>query len=242
MGRYSGDLTWLTARPIAHRGYHDMNNEVWENTLSAFDRAIEKNFSIECDLQLANDGVPVVFHDDDLSRLCGLKDDVRLLTSQELAMKRIGRTKDAIPTLKKLLDRVAGQVPIVLELKGRKDEDDGFVGAVLEELEDYDGKVAIMSFDHWLLEELIELDCPYPVGLTAEGVREEKFAEHEAMMKLGLDFVSYGILHMPNRFVTEIRQGGTPVITWTVRTPDMRERSEQQADQMTFEGFDPDAA
>ncbi|HCK61228.1 MAG TPA: glycerophosphodiester phosphodiesterase, partial [Gemmatimonadetes bacterium] len=87
MGRYSGDLTWLTARPIAHRGYHDMNNEVWENTLSAFDRAIEKNFSIECDLQLANDGVPVVFHDDDLSRLCGLKDDVRLLTSQELAMK-----------------------------------------------------------------------------------------------------------------------------------------------------------
>jgi len=242
MGRYSGDLTWLTARPIAHRGYHDMNNEVWENTLSAFDRAIEKNFSIECDLQLANDGVPVVFHDDDLSRLCGLKDDVRLLTSQELAMKRIGRTKDAIPTLKKLLDRVAGQVPIVLELKGRKDEDDGFVGAVLEELEDYDGKVAIMSFDHWLLEELIELDCPYPVGLTAEGVREEKFAEHEAMMKLGLDFVSYGILHMPNRFVTEIRQGGTPVITWTVRTPDMRERSEPQADQMTFEGFDPDAA
>jgi len=242
MGRYSGDLTWLTARPIAHRGYHDMNNEVWENTLSAFDRAIEKNFSIECDLQLANDGVPVVFHDDDLSRLCGLKDDVRLLTSQELAMKRIGRTKDAIPTLKKLLDRVAGQVPIVLELKGRKDEDDGFVGAVLEELEDYDGKVAIMSFDHWLLEELIELDCPYPVGLTAEGVREEKFAEHEAMMKLGLDFVSYGILHMPNRFVTEVRQGGTPVITWTVRTPDMRERSEQQADQMTFEGFDPDAA
>ncbi|MAZ84798.1 MAG: glycerophosphodiester phosphodiesterase [Hoeflea sp.] len=242
MGRYSGDLTWLTARPIAHRGYHDMNNEVWENTLSAFDRAIEKNFSIECDLQLANDGVPVVFHDDDLSRLCGLKDDVRLLTSQELAMKRIGRTKDAIPTLKKLLDRVAGQVPIVLELKGRKDEDDGFVGAVLEELEDYDGKVAIMSFDHWLLEELIELDCPYPVGLTAEGVREEKFAEHEAMMKLGLDFVSYGILHMPNRFVTEVRQGGTPVITWTVRTPDMRERSEPQADQMTFEGFDPDAA
>ncbi|TDH36173.1 glycerophosphodiester phosphodiesterase [Pseudohoeflea suaedae] len=242
MGRYRGDLNWLTARPIAHRGYHDMNNEVWENTLSAFDRAIERDFAIECDLQLACDGVPVVFHDDDLSRLCGLQDDVRLLTSQELAMKRIGRTKDAIPTLGKLLDRAAGRVPIVLELKGRKGEDDGFVGAVLEELEDYDGPVAIMSFDHWLLEELVELDCPYPVGLTAEGIREEKFAEHEQMMKLGLDFVSYGILHMPNRFITEARRAGTPVITWTVRTPDMRERTEQEADQMTFEGFDPDAA
>ena len=242
MGRYSGDLTWLTARPIAHRGYHDMNNEVWENTLSAFDRAIEKNFSIECDLQLANDGVPVVFHDDDLSRLCGLKDDVRLLTSQELAMKRIGGTSDAIPSLRVMLDRVAGRVPIVFELKGRKDEDDGFAGAVLEELENYEGHVALMSFDTWLLEELIELDCPYPVGLTAEGVREEKFVEHEKAMALSLDFVSYGILHMPNRFVTGIRKNGTPVITWTVRTPDMRQRTEEEADQMTFEGFDPDTA
>ena len=52
MGRYTGDLNWLTARPIAHRGYHDMNNTVWENTLSAFDRAIAHDFSIECDLGL----------------------------------------------------------------------------------------------------------------------------------------------------------------------------------------------
>ena len=241
MGRYKGDLSWLTARPIAHRGYHDMNKTVWENTLSAFDRAIEHGFSIECDLQLANDGVPVVFHDDDLSRLCGLNDDVRLLTSRELGLKRIGGTADTVPSLRSLLDRAAGRVPLVLELKGRKDEDDGFAGAVLEELEGYKGHVALMSFDPWLLADLVELDCPRPVGLTAEGVREEKFREHEAAMALGLDFVSYAILHMPNRFISGLRENGTPVITWTVRTPDMRARTEAEADQMTFEGFDPDA-
>jgi len=49
-------LDWLTERPIAHRGYHDMNRQVWENTQAAFLRAVEAGFTIECDLQLAADG------------------------------------------------------------------------------------------------------------------------------------------------------------------------------------------
>ena len=61
-------LAWLTERPVAHRGYHDMNKEVWENTLSAFSRAIDAGFAIECDLHYASDSVPVVFHDDEIGR------------------------------------------------------------------------------------------------------------------------------------------------------------------------------
>ncbi len=44
-------FNWLTERPIAHRGYHDLNRAVWENTLSAFARAADAGFAIECDLQ-----------------------------------------------------------------------------------------------------------------------------------------------------------------------------------------------
>ena len=40
-------LSWLTAQPVAHRGYHDLNKAVWENTLSAFSRAVEAGFAIE---------------------------------------------------------------------------------------------------------------------------------------------------------------------------------------------------
>jgi glycerophosphoryl diester phosphodiesterase len=69
-------VEWITRNPIAHRGYHDMNNKVWENTLPAFERAAEAGFTIECDLQLSADGEVLIFHDDGLQRLCGIKGDI----------------------------------------------------------------------------------------------------------------------------------------------------------------------
>ncbi len=232
-------LAWLTERPVAHRGYHDMNRDVWENTLSAFSRAIEAGFAIECDLHYASDGVPVVFHDDDLQRVCNLPGEVRERTSAELGLLSIGGTKDKIPTLKQLLQLCGGKVPLVLELKGREGDDEGFAESVLEVLEGYEGHVALMSFDHWLLKDLKALDAPYPVGLTAEGNKPETFFQHDEAMHLGLDFISYFVGHLPNPFITAQRQRGIPVITWTVRDEAARKHTFANADQMTFEGFDP---
>lgn len=231
---------WIKDVPVAHRGFHDMNKTVWENTLSAFSRAIDAGFAIECDIQLSSDSVPVVFHDHDLQRLCSLAGEVRERSAGELGMMSIGGTADRIPTLKKMLDLVRGQVPLVIELKGiDAEQDDGFVESVLEVLEGYQGKVALMSFDYHLLRALKSVDCPYPVGLTAEGVRPEQFEAHVEAMALGLDFVSYAVAHLPNSFITGLRENGTPVITWTVRDEIMRAQTYTYADQMTFEGFDP---
>ena len=236
------NAAWIKELPVAHRGYHDLNHAVWENTLSAFSRAVEAGFAIECDLHYASDGVPVIFHDEDLERLCNLKGDVRERTSQELGLIAIGGTKDKVPTLKQLLALVQGKVPLVLELKGREADDEGFAEAVLEVLEGYEGKVALMSFDHWLLKDLKELGAPYPVGLTANGNTAEEYATHEKAMELGLDFISYYYADLPNSFISRQRDKGIPVITWTVRDEDARKRTFENADQMTFEGFDPRAA
>ncbi|CAH0340608.1 glycerophosphodiester phosphodiesterase [Rhizobium sp. CECT 9324] len=233
-------VDWIKDVPVAHRGFHDMNKTVWENTLSAFARAIDAGFAIECDIQLSSDSVPMVFHDHDLRRLCSLAGEVRERTAGELGMMSIGGTADRIPTLKKMLDLVKGQVPLVIELKGiDAEQDDGFVEGVIEVLEGYQGKVALMSFDYHLLRALKSVDCPYPVGLTAEGARPEQFEAHEEAMALGLDFVSYAVAHLPNSFITGLRENGTPVITWTVRDEIMRAQTYTYADQMTFEGFDP---
>jgi glycerophosphoryl diester phosphodiesterase len=233
------DIAWLTEHPVAHRGYHDMNKSVWENTLSAFSRAIEAGFAIECDLHYAADGVPVVFHDDDLQRVCNLPGALRDRSSQELGLLSVGGTKDRIPTLKQLLKLCDGKAPLVLELKGKVGEDDGFAEIVLEVLEGYKGHVALMSFDRWLLKDLKALNPPYPVGLTAEGHKPETFFAHDEAMQLGLDFISYFFADLPNAFITAQRQRGIPVITWTVRNEAAVSRTFEHADQMTFEGFDP---
>ena len=232
-------FAWLTALPIAHRGYHDGNRKIWENTLSAFSRAIEAGFAIECDLQYVADGVPVVFHDSDLQRLCAIKGDVRAKTSGELGLLAVGGTADKVPTLKQVLMLVDGRVPLVLELKGREGDDDGFALAVLDVLEDYAGPVALMSFDHWLLKDLKAAGTALPLGLTAEGARPETFFVHEEAMQLGLDFISYHYGHLPNPFIAKERAAGIPVITWTVRDQKAVAVTRENADQMTFEGFDP---
>ncbi|KQQ46774.1 glycerophosphodiester phosphodiesterase [Rhizobium sp. Leaf311] len=234
-------LSWLTANPVAHRGYHDQNKAVWENTLTAFSRAIEAGFAIECDLQLAADSVPVVFHDHEMSRLTGIKGDVREKTAGELGLLSVGQTKDRIPTLKQLLALCGGKVPLVLELKGRDGEgvDDGFAEAVLETLEGYEGDVALMSFDHHLLRDLKAAGSPWPIGLTAEGAQPEDFFKHDEAMQIGVDFISYAWAHLPNSFIEAQRKLGIPVITWTVRDEIGRATTYKYADQMTFEGFDP---
>ena len=235
------ELDWLTARPIAHRGYHDLNRTRWENTLSAFDAAASRGFAIECDVHLAADGTPVVFHDSELERLTGIKGNVFERTAAQLSALAIGGTGDRIPTLADMLRLVAGRVPLVIELKGIAGKDDGLVAAVGAALRAYDGKAAIMSFDHWLVRRFAA-DAPgIPAGLTAYGTRPADLEAHFSMLAHPIDFVSFGWFDLPNPFIATIRAKlGLPVITWTVRDEDGIAGTRAHADQMTFEGFDPD--
>ncbi|MBX3578040.1 MAG: glycerophosphodiester phosphodiesterase [Rhizobiaceae bacterium] len=236
------DLDWLTRRPIAHRGYHDLNKARWENTLSAFAAAVDRGFAIECDVHLSSDGIPVVFHDGELHRLTGTPGFIWQRTAAEMGALRIGRTQDHAPTLRELLDLVAGRVPLVIELKGIPGKDEGLVAAVAEQLRSYRGPAAIMSFDHWLIRAFPAQAAGIPAGLTAWGDKQHEFEAHFSMLGHGLSFVSYGVAHLPNPFISFVRTRlAMPVITWTVRDQAAVDRTVAHADQMTFEGFDPDA-
>ncbi|WP_180901628.1 glycerophosphodiester phosphodiesterase family protein [Martelella soudanensis] len=232
-------LAWLTAHPIAHRGYHDMNRAIWENTLPAFQRAIDADFAIECDIHMSADGVPMVFHDDDLERLCGRNGEIEHLTAAEARSIAVGGTTATIPALADLLDACGGKVPLVIELKASPADPAAFAEATLAALAGYDGAVALMSFDVALLSALKNAGSSRPLGLTAEGRSEEALAAHRKAFAIGLDFVSYYYDHLPNEFVAGLREKGVPVITWTVRNEEARRHTFQNADQMTFEGFDP---
>lgn len=236
------DLSWLTERPIAHRGLHDGNRLCWENTLAAFDRAVQGGFAIECDVHLSSDGVPVVFHDDTLRRLTGEDGFVWQRTAAELSALRVGGTDGRVPTLADVLARVGGKVPLVVELKGIPGHDEGLVEAVGRLLADYPGRAAIMSFDHWLIRRFRDAAPGIPGGLTAWGETEALIEAHFSMLAHELAFVSYEVAALPNRFVSFVREKlGLPVITWTVRDQAGVERTVAHADQMTFEAFLPEA-
>ena len=129
----------------------------------------------------------------------------------------------------------------MLELKGVEGADAGFAAAVAQCLKNYDGAVALMSFDHWLVEDVYR-DAPQAtLGLTAEGDDSHYEAHKTIAERCNVDFVSYGIGDLPCRFVTEFRASGRPVITWTIRSPADATKSARYADQITFEGFDPRA-
>lgn len=232
------DLSWLTARPIAHRGLHDSNKLVWENTLTAFSRAIDGNYAIECDVHLTKDGVPVIFHDGDLKRLTGETGKVHDRTSAEMQKLRIGGTKDHPPTLREMLNLIQGRVPLVIELKGDVGHDGDLVRSVAKELNGYVGHAAIMSFDHHLIRQCPEHATGIPLGLTAEGMSDKDIEAHFAMLAHGIDFVSYYIQHMPNRFISFVRERlNMPVISWTIRDDAAFKKSALEADQVTFEGI-----
>lgn len=233
-------LDWLTATPIAHRALHDGNKRCFENSLQAIQAAIDAGYSIEVDIQFANDGVPVVFHDESLNRLTKHEADTRSLNSVELGRIKLGGTADYIPTLKELLDLVDGKVGLVIELKGIEGKDAGFMKSVLDVVSSYKGKIALMSFDHWLLEDLRKLNCPYPVGLVAYGKDNEQFEIHKmAVGRHKVDFVSYNISEIPNAFTDQIKKDDIPLICWTVRDQKTADKAYQFCGQITFEGFIP---
>jgi glycerophosphoryl diester phosphodiesterase len=215
-----------------------MNRARWENTLSAFDAAILRDYAIECDVHLSADGVPVVFHDGPLGRLTGRDGSVHELTAAELAQLRVGGTDDHVPTLAEMLARVAGRVPVVIELKSAEGRDGGLVAAVAKALENYRGDAAIMSFEHRLVRRFA-LDAPgIPGGLTAEGRTLPDLERHFSMLAHPLAFVSFSVADLPNPFVAFVRENlAMPVITWTVRNAEAKAATFAHADQMTFEGF-----
>ncbi len=232
------ELSWLTARPIAHRGYHDGNKSRWENTLSAFRAAVERDYAIECDVHLSADGVPIVFHDDKLERLTGKSGFIYEKSAAQMSAMKIGGTDDHPPTLAELLSCVAGKVPLIIELKGIEGRDDGLVAKVAALLANYNGHAAIMSFDHWLIRQFRSEAPDLPAGLTACGRSDEELEAHFSMLAHDIDFVSYAVDDLPNRFVAFVRDTlKLPVITWTVRNESAKQRTYAHADQMTFEGF-----
>ncbi len=243
---------WLTERPIAHRGLHDASRGHVENSLSAADCAVVHGFAIECDVRLSADGEAVVFHDETLDRLAGRSGAVADLTAAELRSVRLKDGEDGIPTLSELLARVAGRVPVIVEIKSRFDGDLRLARRIAQILAGNEAPVAVKSFDPAVVALLREIAPERPRGIVGQSVFEggayaELSAEQRHVMSNLLhfaeslpDFLSWRVsdLFSAAPYLCRVA-AGLPVLAWTVRTDEDRHRARRHADQMIFEGFIP---
>jgi glycerophosphoryl diester phosphodiesterase len=121
--------------------------------MAAFEAALAIGAGIECDVRLSGDGEVMVFHDHDLRRLCASGLAVEANAADVLARQRLYDTNQHIPRLTDLLQRIAGRVPLLIELKCRSGNAARLAEAVAKALGDYSGRAAVMSFEpkaiHW---------------------------------------------------------------------------------------------
>ncbi len=136
----------------AHRGLH--GEGVPENSLAAFQKAVEAGYGSELDVHLLKDGGLAVFHDEKLRRVTGKEGTVEMLTTADLKDYPLSGTQETIPTFRQVLELYAGSAPLIVELKAVKGNHAVLCQAVMAELDGYSGKYCIESFDprvvYWL--------------------------------------------------------------------------------------------
>jgi glycerophosphoryl diester phosphodiesterase len=243
---------WLTARPIAHRGYHDRSRRRVENTMSAITAALARRFAVEIDLRLTGDEQVVGFHDSTLERLTEGHGRVDGLTLTALRTIRLHDSDDRIPTLDEILEEVAGRTPLVLELKSERSRGGHLENAVARSLAGYAGPVAVMSFDPRSVSAMRHLAPHLPRGLVADRFASEEWPSLSACERFAGQhlltavyvlphFIAYDIAALPASAPLALRHFfGLPLLTWTVKTPAERTVANRWADQIIFEDFDPD--
>lgn len=235
--------TWLISKPIAHRGLHDGNIKIPENSLSAFAKAIKENYPIELDIQIIGDGTVIVFHDYDLKRICGVSKKVKTLTKETLGEYVLFKTDQKIPTLQDVFDLVQGQVPILIELK-TKSLGKHLEKNVLQLLKNYIGDVALQSFNRSSVKWLSRHTNIYPVGQLSEPSLaiwpiNHLFNHRQLNTQMRPDFIAYDIDDLPNKRITYFKNTGTPILLWTVRSQSQIEEHQAVFDTVIFEGFIP---
>jgi glycerophosphoryl diester phosphodiesterase len=244
-------LDWLTARAIAHRGLHDGVTAI-ENTISAFRAAIDGGYAIETDVQLTADGEAMVHHDFALGRLTLGSRQLAAMTAAGLKEVPFRTTADRMMTLGELCDFVAGRVPLVIELKSRFDGDLKLAKRAAEVVKACAGPCALMSFDPAPVAALREMAPDVPRGIVAERHYEDsEWRQLTSAQKRSLAFLLHGLRTQPHFIAYHVKDLPSPgpwiaryvlrrpLLTWTVRTGEDRQRAKTWANQMIFEGFRP---
>lgn len=240
--------------PLAHRGLHNPEKGIAENSRGGFLAAIDAGYGIELDLQLSADGEAMVFHDYSLDRLTHKNGPIQMQSAESLQNTPLKVGGETIPTLLDVLDTVKGRVPLLIEIK----DQDGALGPGVGKLErracevltEYRGQFAIMSFNPHSVQQCAGFLPDQPRGLTTGDfnteewqlipkARAEMLSEIPDFDRTKSCFISHKWINLDTAPVTALKDRDIPVLCWTVRSSTDETKAREVANNITFEGYLP---
>ena len=244
------DVSMLHGVHYAHRGLHDNQSDAPENSMAAFRKAVEGGYGIELDVQLTADGVPVVFHDEWMQRVCGTEHRVEDYTLWELQHFSLFGTEERIPRFADVLALVDGQVPLIIEIKVH--ENAGTVCSVADELiREYKGAYCVESFHpmavRWYRKNRPEvlrgqLSSDFDKPGKAENFGQRLVHYLLTNVTCRPDFIAYDHQHRSNISRRICKALFRPLnVTWVVRSPAELEACRKDFEIFIFENFIPEA-
>ena len=216
------DLEFLSRSLIAHRGYYNNKKGIPENSVLAFKKAIDNNYLIELDVRLTKDKKLVVFHDDNLKRVCGVNKRVKDLTYKELLKYNLFDTTQKVPLFSEVIKLVNGRVPILIETKFHNRY--GVLEKILiNELSNYKGLYAIQSFYPLSLLWFKTNTKHIPIGLLSSNFKNNKNSLKKLIGKTLIldlffktDFISYDLKGLPNNYLS-LKKDKKKIVIWTIK-------------------------
>ncbi len=241
-----GDALWRSH--YAHRGLHTKDMAVPENSMAAFEQAVKAGYGIEFDINLTADDKVVVFHDDTLTRMCGVDKRVADCTYEEIKDLTLLKTTQRIPLFEEVLTLVDGKIPLIVELKATKRNAELCKHAA-QMLKDYQGPYCIESF-HPAIVRWFCRNMPKVIrGQLSAGYRSfggVPFWQAVLLSSLITNvvtrphFVAYKHEDAHKRLRLSLyRFIGGKLLCWTVRDPDDVPYCKNRFDAMIFEFFHP---
>ncbi len=238
--REGKDLSWMKGY-CAHRGLHNKEMGVEENSPSAFQLAIDAGLNIEMDIRITKDGHPIVFHDGDGLRMLNIDENIERLTLEEVQLATIGNSKDHVLTLVEFLDMVSGKVGLIIEIKATS-QNERVSQLCAEILDGYTGDFSICSFRPEILHWFAKNRKHFIRGQLIENILDDK--RHSWMVRILQSFNGFAFHAKPNYLTVEYRHARLFswirifhgfLCVWTIRDKNWIDKNKQKVDAIIFE-------